>query len=76
MVKKRLYKFLSLVAISTMMATTYAPVTVNATEAEKATEQNVEEKGQDEETKGEEAKSEKEEAKTSWGFGIKNKYSA
>ena len=64
MVKKRLYKFLSLVAISTMMATTYAPVTVNATEADKATEQNVEEKAQEDESKGEEAKTEQEETKT------------
>ncbi|WP_167511403.1 endo-1,4-beta-xylanase [Pseudobutyrivibrio xylanivorans] len=49
MVKRRLYKCLSVVAISAMMATTVVPPTVNATEAtDVATEETVEEASESE----------------------------
>ena len=44
MVKKRLYKLLSVVAVSTMMATTYAPVVDAAEVGASANEEKVEER--------------------------------
>ena len=52
MVKKRLYKLLSVVAVSTMMATTYAPVVDAAEVGASANEEKVEESVESEEVKG------------------------